>query len=214
MNINKKLLMLFALLSAVVLGCNKQPEMVQGRIVFLVGNVTINGSPAKAKNIVSTGDVITTGLNSKVDIVFQDTNIVRIGADSQVTLDFLNKKASIQKGSFAAVLKGLKENQESGFHIQTPVTAAAVRGTTLYTEVLDQDRTYFCDCNGIIEVEGKNGEARQLLQASHHKALLFQNQAGVVNVTPSTLLNHTDKELEELAQKIGQNIDWNSIPGK
>ncbi len=180
----------------------------------MVGTATINGVPAKTENIVSTGDLLTTGPNSKIDIVFQEKNIVRIGADSLVTLDFLNNKATIQKGSFAAVLKGLKANQESTFHIQTPVTAAAVRGTSLFTEVLDQDRTYFCDCNGVIEVEGKNGEGKQLLQASHHKALLFHNKDGAVNISPSTLLNHTDEQLEELAQKIGQRIDWNSIPGK
>jgi hypothetical protein len=44
--------------------------------------------------------------------------------------------------------------------------------------------------------------------SAHHKAYLFTLTAAGVNVADSTLLYHSDADMEKLAGDIGVSIDW------
>ncbi len=49
-----------------------------GKIVFVSGEVTIEGKSAKVGDTVSVGDELTTGKNSSCEITVGDTSILRI----------------------------------------------------------------------------------------------------------------------------------------
>ena len=96
--------------------------------------------------------------------------------------------------------------------IVTPTLTAGIRGTGVYTEVFPDQRTYFCNCYG--EVEMESGNQRALSQASYHQAFWgdVQPKEGRL-LTPARAINHTDEELEYLARLVNQRTAW-QIAGK
>jgi hypothetical protein len=56
------------------------------------------------------------------------------------------------------------------------------------------------------------GSAKDMVSA-HHKAYLFTSTSAGVNVADSTLLYHSDADMEKLAGDIGVSIDW-TVPDR
>jgi hypothetical protein len=92
--------------------------------------------------------------------------------------------------------------------ISTPTLTAGIRGTGVYTEVMPDLRTYFCNCYGTVELETR-GE--QLVSTSNYHQSYWgevqPDQGGRV-ITPAGAINHTDEELEFLAGLINQRTAW------
>src|SRR6266403_1755183 len=65
---------------------------LSGLIVYLDGEVTVNGNPADTGDRLSGQSVIRTGKKSIVEIVFGDQNIFRLGADTVLKVDFSTLK--------------------------------------------------------------------------------------------------------------------------
>ena len=85
--------------------------------------------------------------------------------------------------------------------IVTPTLTAGIRGTGVYTEVFPQQgyRSYFCNCYGAVDMAA--GGDRALSRADYHQS--FWGEAEPKNgryLTPAKAINHTDEELEYLAQ--------------
>jgi hypothetical protein len=57
-------------------------------------------------------------------------------------------------------------------------------------------------------VEDPAGGSAKDIVAAHHKAVLFTTSSTGVSVADSTLLYHTDADMDALAKKIGVTIDW------
>ena len=79
----------------------------------------------------------------------------------------------------------------------------------MYTEVRPREdhRTYLCNCYGVVELAA--GPERLLSESTYHQA--FWCEPAPVNgrlLTPAGLVNHTDQELEFLAQLVGQRTTW------
>ena len=72
----------------------------------------------------------------------------------------------------------------------------------------EQDhRSYFCNCYGTVNV-GAGGE-RVLSQSEYHQSFWGEVQARNGRfLTPAGAINHTDEELENLAQLVGQRTAW------
>lgn len=211
----KKNVLVIAVLTAVFAGVSCKGKITapgEGQVVFVQGEVSINGQAVSVHDKVTSGSTITTGEKSKIDLHFNGANIIRIGENASASVDFSNASATLQSGSLAAVMKNLEK--QKGFTLNTPTTSAGVRGTSFFAKVEEGNRTYFCDCNGVIEVQGKNGEGKQVVESAHHKAFLFSGEDGEVSVEEADLLYHSDEDLEEIAAKIDENIDWEKIPGK
>jgi hypothetical protein len=96
--------------------------------------------------------------------------------------------------------------------IATPTLTAGIRGTGVYTEVMSDQRTYFCNCYGIVDVATR-GE-RTLSESSYHQSFWGEvDPKGGRVITPAAAINHTDEELEFLARLINQRTAW-QIAGK
>ena len=93
--------------------------------------------------------------------------------------------------------------------IITPTLTAGIRGTGVYTEVFpkQEDRSYFCNCYGEVEVAA--GADQLLSRSQYHQS--FWGEVRAKNgrmLTPAASINHTDEELEFLASLIGQRTAW------
>ncbi len=183
-------------------------------IVYLEGDVTMNGSPASIGDPVLAGAVLATGPDSLCQIVFNTKNIVHIAAGTILRFDpnSLSSGATLQKGAVAMVLRNLAaKGDQLRFSIKTPTTVAGVRGTCFFVAVEDDNNTYICACNGSIHLDGNGGQMAQNLASSHHQEVRVTRTASGLTVSPAPLLYHTDADVEAIAAKIGEKIDWTKI---
>jgi hypothetical protein len=96
--------------------------------------------------------------------------------------------------------------------IVTPTLTAGIRGTGVYTEVMPDQRSYFCNCYGTVDMAARRDRAQSI--STYHQS--FWGEVEPRNghfLTPAGAINHTDEELEFLARLIGQQTAW-EIAGK
>jgi hypothetical protein len=187
-----------------------------GEIIFVAGDVRINGKVAEVGMMVETGSTLKTAKNSFCEIVFDEKNIFKIFENSETILDFTAKSKGIflKTGAIASVVKRLIrfiDLERYRYAVRTPTAVAGVRGTSFYVRVEKDDNTYICCCNGVICLEDSTGEDLKHIEASHHKAVRLKRVEDQVFMTPEEMLYHTDQGMERLAEKINVRIDWNKI---
>jgi hypothetical protein len=183
-------------------------------IVYLEGDVTLNGSPASIGDPVTAGAVLTTARDSLCQIVFNSKNIVHMAAGTILRFDpkTLSSGATLQKGAVALVLRNLAaKGDELRFSIRTSMTVAGVRGTCFFVAVEDDNNTYICACNGSIHLDVNAGQMTQDLASSHHQEVRVTRTASGLSVNKAPLLYHTDGDVEAIAARIGEKIDWTKI---
>ena len=88
---------------------------------------------------------------------------------------------------------------------------AGVRGTCFFVKVEDDNSTYVCCCNGSLHLEGVVGEFSKNIAGSHHREVRVTRAGGETEVSSAPLLYHTDEDVEAIAAKIGETIDWTKI---
>ena len=124
-----------------------------------------------------------------------------------LSLDAVAKLSGVSRSMVSQIERG-----ESSRTIATPTLTAGIRGTGVYTEVMPDQRTYFCNCYGIVDVATR-GE-RTLSESSYHQSFWGEvDPKGGRVITPADAINHTDEELEFLARLIDQRTAW-QIAGK
>jgi hypothetical protein len=185
-------------------------------IVYIEGDVTMNGSPAAVGDDVQPGAVLVTAKDSACQVVFNTKNIVHMAAGTTLRFDgkALSRGATLQKGAVAMVLRGLAApaaGDELRFSIRTSTAVAGVRGTCFFVEVEDQDTTYICACNGSLHLEGEGGQFTQNLAASHHREVRVTRSATGIAVNAAPMEHHTDGDVESVAARIGESVDWTKI---
>jgi hypothetical protein len=184
-------------------------------IVYIEGDVSMNGSPANVGDDVLPGAILTTGKDSLCQIVFNTKNIVHMAAGTSLRFDskVLSRGATLQKGAVAMVLRNLVSNpgDEMRFSIRTSTAVAGVRGTCFFIAIEDENNTYICACNGAIHLEGEGGQVTQNLASSHHQEVRVTRAASGISVNTAPLLYHTDGDVESIAARIGEKIDWTKI---
>ena len=165
----------------------------RGNVVQLTGDALLNGSRLENGQSVQTGDRLQTGPGSSMIFVMGNSSFL-VRQNSLMTVE---RGATLNVVSLLRLITGAvasvwsKGNSRS---IITPTLTAGIRGTGVYTEVVpEQDsRTYFCNCYGTVELSA----------------------GGVQKVSQSGAINHTDEELEFLAQLIGQRTAWQILGRK
>jgi hypothetical protein len=183
-------------------------------IVYIEGDVTMNGSPASIGDQVLPGVVLTTAKDSLCQIVFNTKNIVHMAAGTILRFDpkILSNGATLQKGAVAMVLRNLAaKGDELRFSIRTSSAVAGVRGTCFFIAVEDENNTYICACNGSIHLTGDGGQVPKDLASSHHQEVRVTRSASGISVNTAPLLYHTDADVEAIAARIGEKIDWTKI---
>lgn len=188
----------------------------RSNIVELRGDALLNGRRLDAQQTIMTGDQIQTGPNS--NLVFAIGNSAfHVRQNSTLSVErgaSLNAVSILRMvtGAVASVWgKGLSRQ------IVTPTLTAGIRGTGVYTEIFaDQaNRSYFCNCYGVVDLDA---QAQKVVStAQYHQAFWGEVEAKNGSfLTPAKAINHTDEELEFLAQLVDQRTAWqiSGVKGK
>ena len=210
----KRVVLLFSVLF--FLSCSSGPITVS--VKGFIGDVKVNGKEITGTGqVLIPGDVIESGKNSTCDVLVNKNNIIRIGADSKATLHITSKDSfiAIEKGWMAGVTRS-KFTSEGRYSVKTPTVVAGIRGTSFCLKVEDEKNSYFCVCNGTIELKGKGSQEGESVTSAHHMARRFTgNNEGAVSVDENPgMLYHGDETIEEIAGIIGVKVDWETPHGK
>jgi len=180
----------------------------RSNIVELYGDALLNGSRLLISQTIQTGDQIKTGPGSGLVFVLGNSSY-RVRQNTVMTVE---RGLTLSAASMLRIFSGGVAsvwNKGSSRSIITPTLTAGIRGTGVYTEVLplQNQRTYFCNCYGTVDVEA--GGDKTVSQSGYHQS--FWANAEPVNgsrLQPAEFLDHTDEELEFLARLIGQRTEW------
>ena len=187
-------------------------EAVQ--LVYAEGQVTMNGEAIDIGTDIPDNAIIKTGKDALAEIAFKSKNIIRIGDDTtvQVTLNGLARKIDLKVGSVTAVLHRLDKLAGGGLELKTPLANGGVRGTSFCTWVDPSGKTYFCSCNGSVAMTDANNANPFEQSGAHHNGVWFNKDAtGAIKTKAAGVEFHSDKDLETLAARIGDTMDWTSL---
>lgn len=180
----------------------------RSNVVEFVGDILLNGRRMLPQQTVQTGDQIQTGPGSRLVFVIGDAAF-HVRQNSRLSVE---RGATLNAVSLLRLLTGAVVSvfgRGSHRSVSTPTLTAGIRGTGVYTEVMDDQggRTYFCNCYGAVDVAA--GPDRAFSQASYHQS--FWGEPAARNgrfIRPANAINHTDEELEFLARLVGQRTAW------
>jgi hypothetical protein len=209
----KQIFIIFIIAVAISGGCTKKENMqVNAKISALSGDVTVNGVKISAigKEIVF-GDRIVTGEKSFCVIIVNGKNIFKLGEKTSMVYQISDSSnvLLIETGWFSGISRKIfTVNKE--YLVKSPTAVASVRGTSFCAKVENPENTYFCVCNGSIELKDNQGKSGENVTAAHHAARRFTKGAdGKISVNSNPgLLYHADAGVEELSNTIGEKIDW------
>ena len=192
------------LVFSIMLSCNQIQKVVVENITpkvhFLIGEVNINGNPAKYGYTIQDGDIIETGSKSYLEAYFGKQSAVRIREESRVVFNISDKIVlNVQKGKVLNILE-----KKSKYTVKTPTAVAAVRGTIFFASVLDEKRTYFCACNGTIAIEDNQHKELNKLSSSHHMPNIYELENDDVGISDAGMQEHTDLEIFEFMYRLDQ----------
>ena len=180
----------------------------RSNIVTLVGDAQANGVRLQADQTIRNGDELLTGPGASLVFVMGDSAFhlrqnSRLKVEGNTDGAVVNALRLLTGGVISVWGKGAQRK------ITTPTLTAGIRGTGVYAEVFpEQDnRSYLCICYGVVDLEAST--ERKLVQAEYHDAHWVEPIARNGRLlTPAPLLNHTDEELEYMAQLVNQRTAW------
>lgn len=182
----------------------------RGEIIYLEGEVSLDGVNGEIGAEVPVGAVVATGADSYCEIVFGGQNIFRVEAETTAKLSIAEGGIALQSGSLSLILDKLEVLGEGAeFQVSTPVAVAGVRGTSFYVKMESEDSTYFCVCNGALYTEDVKGGNDRVIEALHHNAVRYTKGAdGSISASSAKMLYHHDEDYDAMADKIGVKIPW------
>lgn len=134
-------------------------------VSFYIGNVSVLRNSKKMTPDMgmklNSGDIIKTGKNSSVDVIYTDSSTIKIGENSTARIGSAGIKGSDDIAIVSGTLKGKFAKMKKGRHkVYTPTIICAIRGTEFSigvekggTSRLDLDK-------GSIHVKNPYGEKR------------------------------------------------------
>ena len=177
-----------------------QPETSAGVVKRVVGKVLIKNSDANAFNgmEVYVGDTFKTGDDSALEIKFEDDTTITVGSNTEFEInefvfnsDERKSVTTVLKGKMKSKIKSYKD-RKSTVEYKTKNAVAGVKGTILY---IDVENNLFSVKEGVVSVRG-------LLTGSRIVTLHAGQFTRVINGTPLSPTNMTDKMWYELERKL------------
>lgn len=186
----------------------------RSNVVDFVGDILLNGQRMLPQQVVQSGDEILTGAASRLIFVIGNASF-HVRQNSRLRVE---RGATLNTVSLLRLLSGAVVSafgRGSSRSIVTPTLTAGIRGTGVYTEVMANQggRSYFCNCYGTVDMS--SGNDRTVSRANYHQAFWGEVQPkDGRSLTPAKALNHTDEELEFLAQLVDQRTAWQVLGRK
>ncbi|MFZ5775843.1 MAG: FecR family protein [Thermodesulfobacteriota bacterium] len=114
-----------------------------GKVDAVAGEVTVAGADGSIRTLakdapVFAGDIISTGPNSRVRLVFSDQGVIFLRPSSRFVIDSYKhtgdkqqdeSKFSLVKGGFRSVTGAIGQANKENVKIETPVATIGIRGT-------------------------------------------------------------------------------------
>ena len=114
-----------------------------GKVDAVVGQVTVAGTDGAIRTLdkdapVFAGDIISTGPNSRVRIVFSDEGVIFLRPSTRFVIDSYKhtgnsqqdeSKFSLVKGGFRSVTGAIGQANKDKVKVETPVATIGIRGT-------------------------------------------------------------------------------------
>ena len=191
---------LFIFMSCKQVEEKKEITQLEPQVFFAIGDVNINSQPAKIGQKINNGDIVETGAQSFLEAKFQKQSAFRIRENSRVVFN-IDKSItlSVEKGKVLNILE-----KRSQYLVRTPSAVAAVRGTIFFVSVIDDNKTYFCACNGTIAIENDQQKLLTTLTSSHHKPNYCERDGDNLTMEDAEMLDHDDIEIFELMYRMDQ----------
>lgn len=184
----------------------------RSNIVELTGDAFVNGQKLRQEQYIQTGDQVETGPDSHLVFVMGNSAFL-VRQNTRMTVergDTLSAVSVLRLLTGAVVSVWKKGNPRQ---ITTPTLTAGIRGTGVYTEIVDDGRTYFCNCYGTVELS--TASDRALSQSLYHQSFWVAAQPDNGHqLTPANAINHTDEELEMVAALVDQRTTWQELGRK
>ncbi len=187
------------------------PANLDGKLVYLEGEVLINSQSAEIGDTVQTGDTVVTSADGIAEITFGPKNILHFGENTHAVINDGWKGVKIERGSMGAVLNGLARlgfSDDNRFKIQVPTAALGVRGTSFFISQPEENETYFCTCYGQLHIDPEDGSNAIDTEAYHHSAIWLVRTPDGTKALPSGLYYHDDASMVEMAKRAGTVIRW------
>lgn len=179
-----------------------EPQNIEPEVFFAIGDVKVNGQSAKIGQHLKNGDVIETGAESYLEAKFATQSAFRIREDSKVTVNVdKNVSLSVEKGKVLNILE-----KRSQYLVRTPSAVAAVRGTIFFVNVVNDNKTYFCACNGTVAIEDDNHKELTELSSPHHKPNYCERENGQLKMADATMADHDDLEIFNFMYRLDKAI--------
>ncbi len=175
-------------------------------IYSLKGKVLVNGQEANMATIIHPNDTVETGPQSELIFV--------VGGHSMIMRENTVLKMAGKEEEESFLIQGLRMltgklltvSRSQGTQIRTATATIGIRGTGYYIES-DPEKTYFCTCYGLTEVEAKEDPAsRDTVASKHHDKPLYilNGEPEGKNIRPAPFINHTDHELMLIEALVGR----------
>ena len=180
---------------------DKKKTEPKGQIQQLKGSFTINGVAGDSRSIITPGDEIITGDNSRL-VFYQGKDAYLLRSNTQLALQGESDIVNTLRIISGAVLSVFGTGQKQ---IITPVATAGIRGTGTYFEV-EEDETYFCTCYGKTRVTAnEDPSVSESISTTHHESPRYirkTSEGSVIEKAP--VKNHSDAELIMLEGTVGR----------
>jgi hypothetical protein len=183
--------------------------------VYLEGSVEIDGKEAEIGQKLDSIVTVTTGDAASCEIVFADKNVFRVAQNARATIDFSKPLVEIdlEAGGVSSVLRKLATVAGAdSFRVKTQGAVAGVRGTS-FCVWTDETRSYVCACNGTVHTIDARGSNEFTITAAHHSAKFYTRSGDGFTVEEAGVEFHDDADLESLAARVGETIDWSTPDG-
>jgi hypothetical protein len=182
-------------------------KLPPGQSIYrLNGIATVNGQQANLSTLIKPNDVVETGAKSELVFV--------VGGHSMIMRENTHLKMEGKENNASFLIQGLRllagkmltVSRSQGTQIRTTTATIGVRGTGYYMEA-DPERTYFCTCYGLTDIESTNDPTSQdTVAAKHHDKPLYilANEPEGKNLRLAPFINHTDQELMLIETLVGR----------
>ena len=191
----------------VFISCEKMDIKVEitkdgPEVFFAIGDVTINGQAAKIGQQINDGDVVETGVESYLEAKFGKQSAFRIRKESKVVFNIDDQVTlSVEKGNVLNILE-----KKSRYLVRTPSAVAAVRGTIFCVSVINDNKTYFCACNGTIVIEDDHQKEMTTLSSAHHQPNYVERNENELSLSDAGMIDHDDLEIFDFMYRLDQAI--------
>lgn len=182
-------------------------KLPPGQSIYrLKGTVTVNGKEANMSTVIRPNDTVETHKNSEVVFVVGGNSMI-LRENSHLTMEGKEEESSfLIQGLRLLTGKLLSVSRSQGTQIRTATATIGIRGTGYYIES-DPEKTYFCTCYGLTDVEATNDPtSSDTVAAKHHDKPLYilAGEGAGKNIRRAPFINHTDQELMLIETLVGR----------